>query len=152
MPRNGKREKDVTAAMQSIRNIMVAAIALLAATGAGAMDARAADSEQGAKNFRQCSICHDLSGGKNKTGPSLQRLFGRTAAGGDGFAYSDDLAEAGRKGLKWDEKNLMAYLADPAAFLKAYLGKEQVTNKMQNKYPKEDFRADVIAYLRQATK
>lgn len=113
---------------------------------------QAADVEQGAKNFRQCGTCHELAANRSKPGPSLERLFGRTAGRADGFAYSDDLLEAGRKGLKWDEKTLMDYLADPAAFLKAYLGKDQVTNKMQIKYAKEDFRADVIAYLKQATK
>ena len=134
-------------AMQLLRFfILPAAVAF--ACGA----AQAADAEQGAKNFRQCETCHDLGAGKAKVGPSLRRIMGRTAGTGEGFAYSEDLVAAGRKGLKWDEASLMAYLADPSAFLKAYLGKEQVTNKMQNKYAKEDFRADVIAYLKQAAK
>jgi cytochrome c len=59
---------------------------------------------------------------------------------------------AGEKGLKWDEANMFEYLADPAAFLKKYLSKDSVSNKMPNKFPNEELRKNVIAYLKEATK
>ena len=53
--------------MTAFRMTVFVAAAMLAANLASA-----ADVEQGAKNFRQCGTCHDLAGGKNKIGPSLQ--------------------------------------------------------------------------------
>ena len=112
----------------------------------------AGDAAKGKQDFKICNACHALEAGKNRVGPSLHGLFGRKAGTAEGYHYSTGMKEAGEKGLVWSEDTVFAYLADPHAFLKKYLNKSSVSNKMVNKFPKEEFRHDVIAYLKEATK
>ncbi|HVO15775.1 MAG TPA: c-type cytochrome [Alphaproteobacteria bacterium] len=110
------------------------------------------DAAKGQQDFKICNACHTVESGKNRVGPSLHGLFGRKAGSAEGYSYSKDMKEAGEKGLVWGEDTVFQYLADPGAFLRKYLNKASVANKMVNKFPKEDFRKDVIAYLKEATK
>jgi cytochrome c len=132
------------------------ALAALAAAScawlAAAAPALAQDAEKGKSQFGQCRACHSLDAGKNGVGPSLHGLFGRTAGTVEKYAYSPDMKAAGQKGLKWDEEQVFQYLADPGAFLKKYLNKDSVSNKMPNKFPDETLRKNIIAYLKEATK
>ena len=107
----------------------------------------AQDIGKGKSQFAQCRACHTYEKGKNAVGPSLYGVFGRTAGTAEKYAYSADMKAAGEKGLKWDEASVFEYLADPAAFLKKYLGKDTVANKMPNKFPDEAMRKNIIAYL-----
>jgi cytochrome c len=132
--------------MMRLAPITLAALSLLAAP------ALAQDAEKGKSQFGQCRACHSLDKGKNGVGPSLNGLFGRTAGTVEKFAYSSDMKAAGEKGLKWDEVSVFDYLADPGAFLKKYLNKDSVSNKMPNKFPNEELRKNVIAYLKEAAK
>jgi cytochrome c len=124
----------------------------LAAYALSAAPTLAQDVEKGKSQFGQCRACHSLDKGKNGVGPSLNGIFGRTAGTAERYSYSSDMKAAGEKGLKWDEANMFEYLADPAAFLKKYLSKDSVSNKMPNKFPNEELRKNVIAYLKEATK
>lgn len=101
---------------------LVLASALLAAPAFAEGDAA-----KGEKEFGKCKACHRVEAADGnviakgtKTGPNLYGLIGRTA-GTDEFKYGASLVAAGEKGLVWDETNLVAYLADPAGFLKEYL-------------------------------
>ncbi len=105
------------------------------------------DPEKGKKEFRKCSTCHALEEGKKKIGPTLFKILGRTAGEVDGFKYSQSYLDAGKKGLKWDKENLIAYLENPKEFLKQYLGEEKVKTKMLLKIKKIDAREDIVAYL-----
>ena len=96
------------------------------------------DSAAGEKVFKKCKACHVIDKEKNRLGPHLVGIIGRTSGSIDGFKYSKAMKESG---LTWDEATLDAYLADP----KGYLPK----NKMA--FPglkKEADRANVIAYLK----
>lgn len=135
---------------------VAAALAGVAMFGSGAA---AQDVAKGEKIFKKCMACHKVGeGAKNGVGPQLNGIVGRTAGSVEGYAYSGLNKNSGAAGLVWTEEMILAYLADPNAFLKKFLtdmGKaDQVTGatKMTFKLPKEDERKDVIAYLKQFTK
>lgn len=107
------------------------------------------DPEAGERNFRQCAACHQLDEGVHRVGPSLNGVFGRQAGTAEGFNYSPDLVAAGEAGIVWNEETLFDYLENPQEFLEKVLNKERVSIRMLNRYPKEDFRRDIIAYLKQ---
>ena len=87
--------------------------------------------------------CHDAVTDKNKIGPSLHGVVGRTAGSLASFEakYSDAMKAAGAGGLVWDDANLAAYLKDPKGKIPG--------NKMAFPGLKVDADiANVIAYLK----
>jgi cytochrome c len=117
---------------------IVASCVLTLAFGAGAS---AADPANGEKVFNKCKACHTLEAGKNKIGPSLLGVLGRTAGTAEGFKYSEGMKTAGAGGLVWSEDTLDKYLSDPKGFVPG--------NKMPFAgLPKPEERADLIAYLK----
>lgn len=80
--------------------------------------ANAADAGKGKKVFNKCKACHTLIAGKNRIGPSLKGVFGRTAGTAAKYRYSKAMKAAGSGGLVWDEKSMSAYLVKPRAFVK----------------------------------
>ena len=86
----------------------LAAGAILLALGSPAEIAEAA---HGKELFeRRCSGCH--SADLNKEGPRLRVVFGRKAAGVQGFSYSDSLKKLN---IRWDDASLDKWLIDPDA-------------------------------------
>jgi cytochrome c len=87
---------------------LIAAAALIAtSTGAGL----AQDVEKGANVFKQCQVCHSIGpGAKNKIGPELNGLDGRTAGVVPNFDYSDANRNSG---LIWNEANFKEYVKYP---------------------------------------
>jgi cytochrome c len=75
------------------------------------------DAAAGAKVFNQCKACHDVEKGVNKVGPTLKGVVGRKAASVADYKYSEAMTAKGAEGLVWDEANLIAYLANPKAFV-----------------------------------
>ena len=74
--------------------------------------------DPGARAFQRCAACHSLqTHDPRMPAPSLRDVVGRRAGSVDGFAYSDAMKAAGRRGLVWDEAALDRYLADPEAFV-----------------------------------
>jgi len=72
--------------------------------------------EPGARAFQRCAACHSMQAHDPRSAaPSLRGVVGRRAGAVEGFAYSDALKAAGRRGLVWDEATLERYLADPEA-------------------------------------
>lgn len=124
--------------MNYLRWGVAAATLLLAAMPAWA----AGDAVAGKAVFNKCRICHSLEAGKTMIGPSLHGLFGRKAGSLDDFRYSIAMKNYG---VVWDEASLDKYLTDPQTVVK---GTKMVFLGLKD--PKE--RADVIAYLKQATK
>ncbi|NJO37430.1 MAG: cytochrome c family protein [Rhizobiales bacterium] len=100
----------------------------------------AGDAAEGEQVFKKCKACHVIDSEKNRLGPHLVGIVGRAAGSVDGFKYSTAMAEAG---VTWDEATLDQYLADPKGMIPK--------NRMA--FPglkKEEDRANVIAYLKQA--
>lgn len=71
---------------------------------------------KGAEIFKQCAACHTLGAGTEHTvGPNLNHVFGRVAAGAEGYAaYSDGMKAKGAENHIWHEKTLYKFLANPA--------------------------------------
>jgi cytochrome c len=128
---------------------VIVALSAFAASNA----ALAADPAAGKRAFNTCRACHKLEAGGKAIGPSLHALFGRTAATVPDFAYSPDMAAAGKKGLVWNDETLFEYLVDPKGYLGRVLGKPNVSTKMVFAGVKsEKDREDLIAFLKEATK
>ncbi len=81
-----------------MKTAILTAIALTATSAV----ATAQSAEDGKKVFRKCAACHQVGeGAKNRTGPALTDVIGRTAGSVGGFKYSevDAGGERGRAGL-----------------------------------------------------
>ena len=70
--------------------------------------------KKGKKVFNKCKACHFVDKDKNKVGPHLIGIFGRSAASVEGFKYSDSMKESG---IVWDEATMDEYLANPKAMV-----------------------------------
>ena len=100
------------------------------------------DADAGKTVFAQCSACHEIGqGAKSRIGPHLNELFGRKAAGIDGFRYSKSLERAGADGLVWTLDKLDAYLENPRVLVSG-------TRMSFRGLRKKKDRDDVLAYLR----
>ena len=90
-------------------SIAVLALSLLATPVLAAGDPVA-----GQQVFKKCMACHAVGdGAKNRVGPELNDLFGRTAGTVEGFSYSQGLKDAGAGGLIWTPETLVAWLHKP---------------------------------------
>ena len=99
------------------------------------------DAVKGEKVFRKCKACHVADAEKNRVGPHLVGLFGRTSGSIEGYKYSKAMKEAA---ISWDEETVSAYLENPRGYVKG-------TKMAFGGLKKKQDRADVVAYLKQAT-
>jgi cytochrome c len=114
----------------------VVAIALMVAHAFAAGDAA-----KGEKVYAKCKACHTTEAGKNRVGPTLAGLFGRTAGTVEGFKYSDAMKNSG---VVWDDETVSKYLEAPKTFI---AGNKMAFPGLKNPADRDD----VIAYLKQAT-
>ena len=102
-----------------------------------AAPAQAGDAAAGAKVFKKCKACHYVDREKNKSGPHLVNVVGRSAGAVEGFKYSKAMAGSG---LVWNEATLAGFLAKPKKYLKgtkmSFAGLKKASDV-----------ANVIAYL-----
>ena len=120
-----------------MNRLTITLLALLALPAA-AFAQDAGDPAKGEKVFAQCKACHVAEAGKNRVGPSLWAVIGRTAGSIAGFNYSKANKESG---VTWSEDVLFTYLEAPAKFMP---GTRMAFGGLKN--PQD--RADVIAYLK----
>lgn len=104
--------------------------------------ASAQDAAAGEKVFMRCKTCHAVGeGAKNRVGPHLNDVFGRTAGALPDFKYSPAMTKAGEGGLAWNPETLTAFLADPRGFVKG-------TRMAFAGLKKEEDLANLTAYLK----
>jgi cytochrome c len=90
--------------------ILTAAVLTLAAAAAHAQDVTA-----GEASFRKCLPCHAVGdGAKNKVGPVLNGLDGRTAGTVADYSYSETNKTSG---IVWNEQTFREYIRDPRAMV-----------------------------------
>lgn len=98
----------------------------------------AADPAAGETVFKKCAACHKLDG-SDGVGPHLNGVVGRPVGSVAGFSYSDAMAAHGGD---WTPEALFAFLDDPK-------GAVPGTKMNFAGLPKEEDKANVIAYLQQ---
>jgi len=122
------------------------AMALLGA-GMMATPVQADDTlKAGEKVFKRCKACHTVGEkAKNKVGPLLNDIFGRTVGTVEGFKYSKAMAEVGEGGLVWNVETMTEFLKKPKKYIKG-------TKMGFAGLRKDEQIADVIAYLKSFSK
>ena len=100
------------------------------------------DPEKGKRIFRLCAGCHSLKPGEIRVGPPLAGLLGRKAGSVPNYRYSMGLKSAD---FVWNEKSLDAWLANPRNLVP---GNRMLFMGLR----KAKHRADVIAFLKEATR
>jgi cytochrome c len=121
---------------------LLPAISALAVLTVAASAAHAAngDSAHGAQIYQRCQLCHSIE--RDLVGPRHLGLFGRKAGSIAGYAYS---AAMKNSGITWSEDTLNQFLSGPQGYVPG-------TRMTFTGLPDEQDRADVIAYLKEATK
>ena len=110
---------------------------------AGSASAAEGDPAAGKKVFNQCMACHSVIKDKHSLGPSLHGVIGRKAGTATGFKnYSPAMQKAD---VVWSDETLGKYLADPKGFMP---GNRMIFVGLK----KEEDRANLIAFLKQAAK
>jgi len=99
----------------------------------------AADQNAGKKTTKKCLPCHSFEeNGKNKIGPNLWNVLGRTKANQPDFPYSSSLAQIGGA---WNYDALDDFLTSPKEYAPG-------TKMAFPGIKKPAVRADIIIYLR----
>ena len=100
----------------------------------------AGDPLRGETIYHKCQGCHSLD--RNRVGPKHMGLFGRQAGSLPDFDYSDAMKSSR---IVWNEQTLDSFLADPRGVVP---GTKMTYAGIKNTQD----RADLIAYLKEATK
>jgi cytochrome c len=125
--------------MIDARRATVALVVILQLAGVARADG---DAARGEARFQDCAPCHKLEAGANNVGPSLHSIFSRKAGELADFRYSPAIK---RSGIIWTPETLDKFVTDPQALVP--------TNRMPYAgMASAGDRADLIAYLRNATK
>jgi len=107
---------------------------------ASAAQAATGDPAQGAQIYQRCQLCHSIE--HDLVGPRHLGLFGRKAGSIAGYPYSAAMKSSG---ITWSEDTLNQFLSGPQALVPG-------TRMTFTGLPDEQDRADVIAFLKEATK
>lgn len=123
-----------------IREAIVAAFLVFLAGWSLAVSAQAqAPPDAKALFEKRCGGCHALD--RDKEGPRLGGVYGRTAGTVDSFQYSEALKKSR---IKWTEETLDKWLTDTEKLVP--------NNDMTFHVEKPDERSEIIAYLKNSGK
>ena len=100
----------------------------------------------GAKIFKKCQNCHQIGeDAKNRVGPQLNNIFGRSAGVLPGVKYSKNMVQAGEEGLVWNNETLNSFIKNP----KGLIAKTRMSFRGLKK---EDDRKNLLLYLSEFSK
>jgi cytochrome c len=123
-----------------IVDAIVAGLVVLLAGWSLAVSAKAQAQPDGKALFeKRCGGCHGLD--RDKEGPRLGGVYGRTAGAIDSFQYSEAL---GKSGIKWTSENLDKWLTDTERLVP--------NNDMTFHVEKADERSAIIEFLKTTSK
>ncbi len=117
-------EDEAPAAVETMEEAAAEPAEVIEPSEMAAADAIATEADpelvaKGENVFKKCKACHQVGeGAKDRVGPQLNDVLGRTAGGLEGFKYSVPMKEAGDSGLVWTDETLAEYLADPKGYIK----------------------------------
>jgi cytochrome c len=141
-PLEGRRDKRTAARARILLALIglpvILATAFLTPSQAGEMPA--GNATHGETVYHKCQGCHSID--RNRIGPKHMGLFGRRAGSLPDFDYSEAMKNSG---IVWNEETLDRFLADPRGVVP---GTKMTYVGIKN--PQD--RADLIAYLKEATK
>ena len=122
----------------NLGTVTVAGLALLAGASGLSLSGQAPPPASGKDLFeRRCGGCHALD--RDKEGPRLGGVYGRTAGSVESFQYADALN--GSK-IIWNEETLEKWLTDPEQLVP--------NNDMSFHLEKAEERREIIAFLKKS--
>jgi cytochrome c len=128
----------------SMSRPILAAAALLGVVlvlpAASSSAAEPGDLERGRLVYGRCMACHSIT--RDAVGPRHAGLFGRLAGSVPGYDYSPSMR---RSGIVWDAQSLDAFVKNPRQVVP---GTKMPFSGIED----DQERADLIAYLQQATR
>lgn len=125
---------------RKIAGALFAGLAMLIAGEVVSTASTAAQQSDGKALFeKRCGGCHALD--RDREGPRLGGVYGRTAGTVDSFSYSDALK---RSRIVWSDDTLDQWLTDTARLVP--------DNDMSFRVPRADERKSIIEYLKQRSK
>ena len=122
------------------RNLPSSVLGVILSLSAISLTYADGDPAKGEQIYHRCQGCHSID--RNRVGPMHKGLFGRTAGRVPGFNYSDAMKNSG---IVWSEQTLDQFLQGPRKMVPG-------TKMTYAGVPDPQERADLIAYLKQATK
>jgi cytochrome c len=125
--------------IQIAKGLLAAFIALVAGSSLAGLGRAQAPPDGKASFEKRCGGCHAVD--RDKEGPRLGGVHGRTAGTVSSFQYSDALKKSG---IKWSDDTLDKWLTDPAKMVP--------DNDMAFHVEKAEERRAIIDYLKTFTK
>jgi cytochrome c len=133
-----------------MRRVATIAVGIAAFLALSASAFAAGDAAKGEADFKaKCAICHQIgAGAQNGVGPELNGIVGRKAASVASYiTYSAGMKALGEKGHVWTEENIDKWIENPKAMIPESLMAQGFVG-----VPDANERADIIAYLKSASK
>lgn len=121
------------------KTVMIASVAAMLVSVSLPMAAHA-----GAES--RCKSCHSFTD-KNKNGPGLKGVFGRTAGTHAGYKYKFTKYIKGEPWV-WDEEHLRAWMLDSRKAVKKFTGNPKAKTKMGPQHVKGAKADEIIAFLK----